>query len=230
GPQTIPSPPMSSTDEPHPHDRVARFALGPFMTNCYVLRGVDDASCWIIDAGLGPDVLIDHVRSSGLEPRGVILTHAHADHIGGLDDVREAFPGVPVSIHPEEAPWLDDPESNLSNNFGLPMRFAPAERTIEQGDTLGLAGEEWGVLHTPGHSPGSVSLYNAELGICFAGDTLFHGSIGRFDFPTSDGARLFASIREKLYTLPDTTLVLPGHGPETMIEYEKLTNPHVRPE
>ena len=221
---------MSPTAEPHPHDRVARFALGPFMTNCYVLHGVDGTSCWIIDAGLAPDVLIDHVRANHLEPKGVILTHAHADHIGGLDQVREAFPGVPVSIHPDEAPWLDDPELNLSNNFGLPMRFDAAERTIEHGDTLELAGEAWRVIHTPGHSPGSVTIYNEELGLCFAGDTLFHGSIGRFDFPTSNGEQLFASIRKELYSLPDMTLVLPGHGPETMIEYEKLTNPHVRPE
>ena len=213
-----------------PHERVARFELGPFMTNCYVLYGVDGKSCWIIDAGLAPDVLIDHVRSNDLEPQGVILTHAHADHIGGLDEVREAFPGVPVCIHPEEAPWLDDPELNLSNNFGLPMRFPAAERTIAHGDTLELAGETWRVIHTPGHSPGSISLYNEALNLCFAGDSLFHGSIGRFDFPTSDGATLFSSIREQLYTLPDNTLVLPGHGPETMIEYEKLTNPHVRPE
>lgn len=211
-------------------DRVTRFELGPFMTNCYVLRGVRGSACWIIDAGFAPEVLINHVREQGLAPEQVVLTHAHADHIAGLDAVREAFPGIPVALHEDELHWLDNADLNLSSNFGLPLTFAQAERTLRDGDTLELEGEAWSVMHTPGHSPGSVSLYNEGAGLCFAGDTLFRASIGRFDFPASDGARLFASIRERLYTLPDETIVLPGHGPVTEIGREKRTNPHVRPE
>ena len=210
-------------------DRVTRFALGPFMTNCYVLRAPSGDACWIIDAGFGPDVMIDHVREQGLRPEMLVLTHAHADHIAGLDAIREAFPGLPVALHADELHWLDDADLNLSNNFGVPLTFAPAERRLNDDDTIELDGEAWTVMHTPGHSPGSVSLYNADAALCFAGDTLFHGSIGRFDFPTSDGARLVRSIRERLYTLPEPTVILPGHGPETDIGRERRTNPHVRP-
>ncbi len=217
--------------EINPPERIIRFPLGPFQTNCYVLRATGDSdACWIIDAGFVPDVLIDYVRAQGLKPELIILTHAHADHIGGLDDLRAAFPGVPTLIHEAEAHWLDDADLNLSNNFGMSLTFAPAERELKDGDTLELAGETWRVIHTPGHSPGSVSLYGDREDACFAGDTLFHGSIGRYDFPTSDGHQLFASIQQSLYNLPDHTLVLPGHGPPTVIGHEKLTNPHVRPE
>lgn len=211
--------------------RIARFALGPFATNCYVLPASDGSkACWLIDAGFAPEPMIDYVREHGLTPELIVLTHAHLDHIAGLETLREAFPGVPVLLNYREHAWLDDPELNLSNAFGMPMTFAPADRDIRHGDELTLAGESWTVLHTPGHSPGSVSLHNTESGVCFAGDTLFLNSIGRFDFPTSDGEGLFESIRTHLYAMPDETVTLPGHGPETTIGHEKRTNPFVRPE
>jgi hydroxyacylglutathione hydrolase len=212
-------------------DRVARFELGPFATNCYVLRAPGGSpKCWIIDAGFDPDALIDYVTGEGLTPELILLTHAHADHIAGLEDVRERFPDAPVAIHGDEVAWLDDPEKNLSQGFGMPLRCRPPERTIADDESLELDGERWSVLHTPGHSPGGVTVYNAEAGLAFAGDTLFHNSIGRFDFPTSNGEQLFASIKRRLYTLPDETVVLPGHGPKTTIGNEKRTNPFVRPE
>jgi glyoxylase-like metal-dependent hydrolase (beta-lactamase superfamily II) len=106
----------------------------------------------------------------------------------------------------------------------------PPDETLEDEQALGLGETRWHVLHTPGHSPGGVTLHCPDLAVAFAGDTLFAGSIGRYDFPSSDGPTLFASIRHRLYTLPDDTAVLPGHGPATTVAREKKSNPFVRPE
>lgn len=206
---------------------VEGFPLGPFETNCYIVSVGDAPGCWIIDAGFQPRAIIDRVRERGLEPEAIILTHAHLDHIAGLPELRETF-GVPVIMHRDEAHWLSDPDLNLSNGFGMPFTTDPPDRTLGDADQLTLGATTWDVLHTPGHSPGSVSLHNAESGIVLAGDTLFRDSVGRFDFPTSDGDALFRSIREKLYTLANETVVLPGHGPETTVGYEKAKNPFVK--
>lgn len=209
---------------------VEAFTLGPFATNCYLVRAPGHGGCWVVDASWGAAAMTDRARALGLTPELVVLTHAHVDHIAGLDEVRSACPGVPVLLHSAEHGWLGDPALNLSAALeDAPVSMPPADGTLEDGQELTLGTHVWRVLHTPGHSPGGVSLYAPEIGVVLAGDTLFAGSIGRFDFPTSDEDALFASIREKLYALPDETVVLPGHGPATTIGAEKRSNPYVRP-
>ncbi|MCB9839178.1 MAG: MBL fold metallo-hydrolase [Phycisphaeraceae bacterium] len=213
---------------------VERFVLGPFETNCYVVSAPGSDSCWIVDAGYGPDAMIERIRERGQRVGAVVLTHAHADHIAGLDEIIGAFPGVPVFLHPSERAWLRDPELNLSGFAGTPL-VCDAEATgeLSDGQALELLGATWRVLHTPGHSPGGVTLVLESVGesgahVAFVGDTLFAGSIGRSDFPTSDEAALHRSIRERLYTLDEDTTALPGHGPPTTIGREKRSNPFVR--
>jgi len=203
------------------------FELGPYSTNCYVITA-GGPGCWIIDASFEPGPLIEHVRSENLVPEKILLTHAHLDHIAGLDDVREAFPGVDVWIHEDESKWLSDPMLNLSAMSGMSVTSRDPEHTLVEGDTLTLSDSSWDVLHTPGHSPGGVVFVERSSNIAIVGDTLFAGSIGRFDFPSSDEQALYASIREKLYTLPDEIIAYPGHGPSTTIGKEKTTNPFVR--
>lgn len=208
---------------------VRAWSLGPFETNCYVVAAAGTADCWIVDPGLGPGEVIEAVRRDGLRPAAIILTHAHLDHVAGVPDVLRAFPRTPIIGHASERDWPGDPNLNLSAGYGFPISVPGANRFVEDGDTLRLGDDAWRVLHTPGHSPGGITLYNAAAGVAIVGDTLFAGSIGRSDFPGSDEATLHASIRERLYALPDSTRVLPGHGPETTIGREKRSNPFVRP-
>jgi glyoxylase-like metal-dependent hydrolase (beta-lactamase superfamily II) len=202
--------------------------LGPFETNCYVVTAGDGPDCWIVDASFDPEPLIEHVRNRRLSPRALILTHAHVDHIAGVAEVVAAFPRLPVLIHPAEREWLSNPVLNLSAMMGFEVTAPGPDRTIDDGESLDLSGTRWTVLHTPGHSPGGITLYHGPSATALVGDTLFAGSIGRFDFPGSDEATLVRTIRERLYALPDRTRVYPGHGPPTTIGVEKRSNPFVR--
>ncbi len=211
--------------------KVHAFPLGPYETNCYIVRPAGSATCWIIDASFGGKSLVQAAQRLGATPELLILTHAHLDHIAGVDEVRAAHPTLPILIHAAERHWLGDPQANLSALAGFPVTCAPATRVLNEGDVLMLGPTTWRVLHTPGHSPGGIGLYHAPAAgppILLAGDTLFAGSVGRSDFPGSDPKVLAASIREKLYTLPDDTIVYPGHGPSTTIGREKRSNPFVR--
>lgn len=208
---------------------IRRFSLGPFETNCYVVSPAEGSECWIVDMGFEPGELIEHVRAEGLTPSVVVLTHCHADHIAGLFEFRKAFPDTPIWVHSAERRWLSEPELNLSAAMGVPITAPTPDRLLEGGESLELGALTWRVLHTPGHSPGGITLVNDRIGVAFVGDTLFAGSIGRHDFPNADFETLANSIRTKLYQLPDDTRVLPGHGPDTTIAREKRSNPFVRP-
>lgn len=201
------------------------FALGPFATNTYVVG--HGTRCWIVDPSFGPAPVIAYVRDKQLTVDAIVLTHAHVDHIAGIADVQKALGPVPVWIHEAEATWLGDPERNLSVAFGMPVSLPDASRLLRDGDELAVGEQTWRVLHVPGHSPGSIAL--ASAGVVIGGDALFAGSIGRTDFPGSSFDTLETSIRRKLYTLPDATMVHPGHGPATTIGREKQSNPYVRP-
>ncbi len=205
------------------------FTLGPFQTNCMLIH--DDAGgseCIIVDASFGPSPIVAEIRARSLRPVALVLTHAHVDHIAGVAEVRSAFPELPVLMHRAEASWLNDPVLNLSESMGMPVTAPGPDRLLDEGDVVRVGSTSWRVLHTPGHSPGGLTLVCDEAGVAIVGDTLFAGSIGRTDFPGSDHATLEQSIREKLYTLPGGTKVYPGHGPPTTIAREMMSNPYVR--
>lgn len=205
--------------------RVETFNLGPLQTNAYLLRGEDDLKAVVIDPGMNPAALLRRVEHLHIE--AILLTHAHFDHIGGVEALRK-LKGCPVYIHDLEAGWLEDAKSNGSAKWaelGGPITASPAEFALAEGQTLSLIGNEFKVLHTPGHSPGSVSfLCGKDL---FAGDVLFREGVGRTDLYGGRQGDLVDSIRLKLYKLPDDTVVYPGHGPRTKIGYEKANNPFV---
>ena len=209
--------------------KIDRFVLGAYQTNCYILR--DNAAakdCLLVDTGLEADELIDFLRAHKLNPVAVVLTHGHADHITGLAALREKFSAIKVYVHKLDAKMLTGAQSNLSELAGKLFSTEPADFLIEEGDVIEQADIRLEVLHTPGHTPGGICLYSKDEGIVFSGDTLFAESVGRTDFPGGNMAQLVKSVREKLFILPDETIVYPGHGPATTIAQEKAHNPYVQ--
>ncbi len=207
-------------------ERLESFTLGPWATNVYLLWD-EQGDATLVDAGFDPAPVLEALGARSLVLKSVVLTHAHIDHIAGLGEVRGQWPDVPILIHPAESAFLTDPVSNLSAFLAEPIVAPDPTGELEPGTGIEMGGRTWNILHTPGHSPGGVTFHQPDLGVAIVGDTLFAGSVGRTDFPTSDAPTLMRSINDKLFTLPDDTRVLPGHGPATTVGAEKRSNPYV---
>ncbi|RMG03172.1 MAG: MBL fold metallo-hydrolase [Planctomycetota bacterium] len=202
-----------------------------FQENAFVLHREGSNAAVIVDPGLEPGRIIRFIEDEALHVLAILNTHGHADHIAGNAALKKRFPDAELIIGKHEAHKLTDAEANLSMAFGMAIESPPADRVVEDGDELALDGLLFRVLHVPGHSPGHVAyLWEAEGYVpeAFVGDIIFAGSIGRTDFPDGDHEALLRGIREKIYTLPDETILHPGHGPDTTVGEERRTNPFVR--
>ncbi|KXZ23077.1 hypothetical protein AXI59_10120 [Bacillus nakamurai] len=203
-----------------------RMPAGPIQANAYFLIS-EDQSCLIFDPGGEPDKINNYIKEKNLKPLAILLTHAHFDHIGALDEVRDKW-NVPVYLHKNEEKWLEDPSLNGSGILrGIAVTARPAERLIEGDGTLDIGPFHLETLFTPGHSPGSVSYYVKNADLVISGDVLFQGGIGRTDLHGGSQEVLLESIHQKLLTLPEHTLVLSGHGPETDVQTEQEQNPFI---
>ncbi|MFD1705400.1 MBL fold metallo-hydrolase [Siminovitchia sediminis] len=200
--------------------------LGPLQTNCYLFFN-EEKQCLVFDPG-GENVrLIDYIEGEGFQPLAVLLTHAHFDHIGAVEDVRKRW-DIPVYIHQEEREWLMDPALNGSARHPMaPVSGSPADHHIQEEGKLTIGPFEMEIFETPGHSPGSVSYYFKSMDTVLSGDALFNGGIGRTDLLGGDHDTLIQSIHHKLFVLPEHTVVLPGHGFSTTIGNEIESNPYV---
>lgn len=191
-----------------------------FGTNSYLVEDGETHDAVVIDSNLEPDLVIEAARRRSANVRAILLTHTDLDHIAGLHELREAFGDVPIAVHATEREVIADGKP-LRREFGpLATRL---DNLVDLAGTFTAGSLEFEVLHTPGHSPGGVSL--RIDGLVFTGDALFAGSIGRSDFANSDGAALIAAIKSSLFALPDDTIVHSGHGTATTIGREKKTNP-----
>jgi glyoxylase-like metal-dependent hydrolase (beta-lactamase superfamily II) len=198
----------------------------PFQENTYVLGLSGSSEVLVIDPGLEPELILDFLQQHRLRPAAILNTHGHGDHIGGNDAMKKAFPDTPLVIGVNEERLLTDANANLSAPFGMPVTSPPADRLVREGERFEYGGIALDVLEIPGHSPGHVVyVHQREPPIVFGGDVLFRGSVGRTDFPGGSSRLLLSGIRTKLFSLPDDTLVYPGHGPVTTVGREKRDNP-----
>ena len=196
--------------------------VGPLDTNCYLVYCDETRDCAIIDPGADADRIFPMVAEKELKPVLILNTHGHIDHVGANFDVKDKF-GVPLCIHALDGPMLEKiQEFELSLFLGA-RESPPPDRFLNDGDIISIGKSALRVLHTPGHTPGSISFLADE--ILFSGDTLFNGGVGRTDLPGGSTRDLEASIRDRILTLPPQTIVLPGHGPWTTVGEEKESNP-----
>lgn len=201
-----------------------KVCVGPMQVNCYILASKDGSSALLIDPGDQERKIRLALDRHVLTPAFIINTHGHYDHIG-CDD---AF-GVPVYVHKDDAAYLQDSQLNLSGVFAFGYRVSSRIVPLEDGQRISLDDIELEVMHLPGHTPGGIALVLKKPAghIAFTGDTLFYQGIGRSDLSGGDEGLLLKSIRQKLFTLPDDTVIYPGHGPESTIGREKQENQYL---
>jgi hydroxyacylglutathione hydrolase len=203
---------------------ITRFITGPIETNTYLV-GNEKGKCLIVDPASGCEELLRKISNDKMTAEAIVLTHSHFDHITGIPELLDVYENLHVYIHPLEAKFLGSTELNGSLWFGEHFVFPGATVPLNEGKQR-IGSFEFDVLHVPGHTPGGCALYTENN--CLCGDALFAGSIGRSDLPGGDGELLIESIKTKLFSLPDNTIVWPGHGNRTTIGREKRSNPFLQ--
>jgi hydroxyacylglutathione hydrolase len=199
--------------------------VGPVMANCYIVGCKEAGEAVVIDPGADGNRILSELKKASLSLKYIINTHGHFDHVGANRTIKEET-GAQLLIHSSDEPYLKQIVDSAAA-WGLTTEPSPVpDRTLKDGDKISFGNITFDVIHTPGHTPGGISLYTE--GNVFVGDTLFAGSIGRTDFRGGDYDTLINSIRTRLFSLPDTTRVMPGHNEETTIGREKRYNPFAR--
>lgn len=204
---------------------VQRIVVGPLQANCYLVIDQESRESLVVDPGAEAGRILEQIRRFQAQVKLIVLTHSHGDHIGGVEEIKNET-GAFLAVHSLEADWIVDPEMNLSALIGMPISTPPADRMLDEGDEIQLGRSILQTIHTPGHSPGGLTLKTDGLIVC--GDLIFQEGIGRTDLPGGDMTVLMNTIREKIYTLPEETVIHPGHGNPTSVGYEKRSNPFVK--
>jgi hydroxyacylglutathione hydrolase len=204
---------------------IHKLTLGLFGVNNFIIHSSSSSKAILIDACEDSQSILNKISELNLELVYLINTHGHGDHIAGNAEIIRQT-GAQLMIHPLDEPYLSDPQLNLSTWLGAKLESPPSDRLLNEGDMVELDDIQLKVLHTPGHTPGNITLVSGD--VAFVGDVIFRESIGRTDFPGSSHHQLIETIRTKIYTLPDNTTLYNGHGPETTVGHEKKYNPFVR--
>jgi hydroxyacylglutathione hydrolase len=204
------------------------FPVGPLRCNCAILGDETTREAIVVDPGDNIPQILSRLRKHDLTLRQIVITHAHIDHVGGALLLKTTT-GAPVFLNQQDLPLLDAMEMQAGWLGVATPKVAPPDASADDGLVVGLNTLPGEVIHTPGHTPGSICLLFPSQNLLIAGDTLFAGSIGRTDLPGGDGRQILRSLRDRLLVLPDATRVLPGHGPQTTIGDERHSNPFLRP-
>ena len=204
--------------------KMVTICLGQMQTNCYIVENTKTNQAFVFDPGDQGERIMNTLEEDGMELAGVCLTHGHFDHIIGVPEVKRAF-HIPVYASETEDAMLADTSINLSCHVPGKQTSFHADVLVHDGDELELLGYKWKVIATPGHTAGSVSYYIPEEEVLLSGDTLFYESYGRTDLATGSSSDIADSLLNKLFVLPEDTMVYPGHGDPTTIGYEKEHNP-----
>lgn len=196
--------------------------VGPIQENCYIAAHPQSKEAVVIDPGDEADMIIDHIREHELKVKYILLTHGHHDHIGAVAEVKKAT-GALVAIHADDQAMLVDVSKNLGD-----IILEPADMILHNNDVLSFGGYHLRVIYTPGHTQGGCCYYEASEKVCFTGDTLFKGTVGRTDLYGGDYGAILVSVRERLAIVADDCAIFPGHGPSSTMAYERKVNPYVR--
>lgn len=188
--------------------------------NCYIVQDEKTKETMVIDPGGSPEKIIEMLNTLEAKLKYILLTHCHGDHIGAVNEIHKQCGGT-VLIHRDDEPGLRNTEINLSNHIGLGDIVITEDSRLNDDDLIHVGELEFKIIHTPGHTCGSISVYCKQEQLLFSGDTLFRGSWGRTDLPTSDFTQIINSITNKLMKLPEDTIVYPGHGKSTIIKEEE---------
>ena len=205
--------------------KVVRIPAGIYAANCYLVYAEDNKEAIVIDPGGDEDDILTQIKNLGLDIKYIILTHGHGDHISGVNGIKD-YTKAPLAIHKEDEYLLKDGRSNLSSMMAMATVEITADILLNDGDKISFGGLTAEVIHTPGHTPGGISIKIGDS--IFTGDTLFAGSIGRTDFPKSSFEAIMDSIKNRIIIYPDDTIVYPGHGPSSTIRNEKESNPFIK--
>lgn len=203
------------------------FPVGPLQCNCTLIGDETTHEAMVIDPGENIQEILARLKAHALTLKQIVVTHAHIDHVGGALRLKR-LTGAPILMNQQDLPLLGMMEMQAGWLGVATPEVAPPDASAEDGMVLGLTAHPAQVLHTPGHTPGSICLYFAPDQLLVAGDTLFAGSIGRTDLPGGDGRQILRSIHDRLLVLPESLRVIPGHGPETTIGEERESNPFLR--
>jgi hydroxyacylglutathione hydrolase len=206
---------------------IETFPVGPLQCNCTILGDKETGEAIVIDPGDEIGRIERRLNENGLRLRQILITHAHIDHVGGALKLKH-LTGAPIFMNENDIALLRSMAMQAAWLGVAPPETAPPDESLREGQTVGLDRFPAQVLHTPGHTQGSICLHFASMKLLVAGDTLFAGSIGRTDLPGGNYPQIIDSIRSKLLVLPDETRVLPGHGPETSIGRERAANPFLQ--
>jgi hydroxyacylglutathione hydrolase len=205
--------------------QIKKLVLGPFQNNSYLISSSESGECVVIDPAIGSQILIDDIRKDNLKLSQIWITHAHFDHIAGVQKIVNDFGhAIPIYIHPLELQLWE--EGGGAKELGIEIDLNPA-KTIPLSDNqvINLGKDHFKILHTPGHTSGHVVFYCAQENVAFCGDLIFRNSIGRTDLKGGNYEQILTSIKTRIFTMPDETRLLSGHGPETTVGQEKKENP-----